>query len=211
MVCRFVPQQALALQSIGAASLAFLSAATASSTHAQSVTDDPTAWRPLIYADLQNPSPATATFADIWRDAIEQNNRKYLAKGDKRYAGGNAPAREAHFVIWSAKKSVVLSVLDTASGCTPFSTDQALGAIVKLCPVRIAQYQGATVKTSGGGKLCFLERQRSADSSDADPNRMGAYASYDIAAKTIRTGLMLDHRPVDGCSISIPLHSQGGE
>jgi hypothetical protein len=189
-------------------SLAVMTMALASNVDAQSLTADPAAWRSFAYTDLQNPSSTTATFADIWRDAIEENNRKYLARGDKRYAGGNAPAREAHFIIWSPAKSVVLSVLDTAAGCTPFATDQALGAIVKLCPVRITQYEGATVKTSGGGKLCFLERP----SLDAAPesSRAAAYASYDIATKTIRTGLMLDHKPLDGCSISIPLHRQEG-
>jgi hypothetical protein len=90
----------------------------ATSAYAQSLTPDPGAWRPMSYADLQKPSPHTATYLDIWKDAIEVNNRAYRARGDQRFSDGNAPATEAHFVIWSSTKSVVLSILNTVTGCT---------------------------------------------------------------------------------------------
>ncbi|MCP3477899.1 hypothetical protein NLM33_48380 (plasmid) [Bradyrhizobium sp. CCGUVB1N3] len=79
----------------GALCAAVFLLAQGSPTGAQTPTPNPGAWRPLSYADLQRTTPATATYADVWRDAIE-----------------------AHFVIWSPKKSVVLSVLDTALACT---------------------------------------------------------------------------------------------
>src|SRR3954468_12209492 len=90
----------------------------ATSLAAQTPTPDPGSWRPVSYADLQRPSSATATYADIWKDSIDDNNKAYVARGDTRFAAGNAPATEAHFVIWSPKKSVVFSVLDTATACT---------------------------------------------------------------------------------------------
>ncbi|MCP3468565.1 hypothetical protein [Bradyrhizobium sp. CCGUVB23] len=63
---------------------AVLLLAQGSPTGAQTPTPNPGAWRPLPYADLQRTTPATATYANIWRDAI-----------------GNTI--EAHFVIWSPK------------------------------------------------------------------------------------------------------------
>lgn len=49
---------------------------------AQTPTPSPEAWRPISYADLQRPSSATATYADIWKDAIDENNRTYSTRGD---------------------------------------------------------------------------------------------------------------------------------
>ncbi len=175
--------------------------------HAQTPTPDPGAWRPVSYADLQTAAPSTATYADIWKDAIEENNRAYLTRGDKRFASGNAPVTEAHFVIWSPTKSVVLSILDTAIGCTVHYLDRSVGAIVKKCPMRLAQYEGMAVRTLGGGKACFLEIQ-SPPKAGFDMIGSASYASYDIRTKTVRTGMIVNHKAVDGCSSSIPLYPQ---
>jgi hypothetical protein len=179
-----------------------------SSLSAQALTPDPAAWRPLSYVDLQAGSSATATYIDIWKDAIEANNRAYAAAGDKRYASGNAPATEAHFVIWSTQKSVVFSVLDTVDGCTSRYSDRAAGATVKLCPVRIAQYQGAIVNTIGGGKACFLELEPPSKGAVVDRTSSAAYAAYDVETKSIKTGMIVNHKAVDGCSMSFSLHPQ---
>lgn len=72
-------------------------------------------------------------------------------------------------------------------------------------PIRIAVYQGIQVSTLDGGRACFLELVGTAGTSRADPNRSVAYASYDVASRTIHTGLIVDHRAVDGCSMSIPV------
>ncbi|MFD2029334.1 hypothetical protein ACFSKM_01455 [Ancylobacter dichloromethanicus] len=105
----------------------------------------------MSYADLQQATADTATYADIWKDAIEDNNRAYLARGDTRYASANAPATEAHFVIWSARKAVVLSILNTATGCTLKEVQASARATIKLCPLRIAIYEGIQVRTLDGG------------------------------------------------------------
>ncbi|SDR63771.1 hypothetical protein SAMN05519103_09019 [Rhizobiales bacterium GAS113] len=174
---------------------------------AQTLTPDPGAWRPVAYADLQTMAPSTATYADIWKDAIEENNRAYLARGDTRFVSGYAPVTEAHFVIWSPTKSVVFSVLDTATGCTAHYVDRSVGAVVKKCPMRLAQYEGVPVRTLGGGKACFLEIQPP-PGAHFDATGSAAYASYDIGTKTIRTGMIVNHKAVDGCSSSIPLYPQ---
>jgi hypothetical protein len=179
-----------------------------SSPSAQTLTPDPGAWRPLSYADLQSGSSATATYVDIWKDAIGANNRAYAAAGDKHYLSRNAPTTEAHFVIWSPQKSVVFSVLDTANGCTTRYSDRAAGATVKLCPVRIAQYQGAIVSTIGGGKACFLELEPPPKGAVVDRTSSAAYAAYDIETKSIRTGMIVNHKAVDGCSMSFSLRPQ---
>ena len=196
----------IACRSAIASAILGLSIGTPRSVAAQSLTPDPGAWRPLSYSNLQHASTATATYIDIWKDEIDENNRAYIARGDRRYASANAPANEAHFVIWSTRKSVVLSILDTATGCVSHYADPSVHATVKLCPARIAQYQGATVHTSSGGKMCFLELQPSG--APADPTNSAAYAAYDIKTRTVKTGMIVNHKAVDGCSISIPLRPQ---
>lgn len=175
--------------------------------HTQSLTLDPGSWRPMSYANLQNSSPGTATYRDIWKDAIDINNRAYQARGDQRFNDGNAPATEAHFVIWSPKKSVVLSILNTVTGCTLKELRAAAGATVKLCPLRIAIYEGIQVRTLDGGYACFLELAAAVAGGSSDV-QAASYASYDVATKTVKTGLIIDHQPVDGCSQNIALNSQ---
>ncbi|WP_245270121.1 hypothetical protein [Nitrobacter hamburgensis] len=172
---------------------------------ARPLTPDPGAWRPMAYADLQRPSAQAATYLDIWKDAVDSNNRAYAAAGDRRFTAGNAPATEAHFVIWSTRRSVVLSVLDTAPGCTVKQVGVHAHATVKLCPTRVAIYEGIQVRTMDAGRSCFLEL---APGAPPDPAASVAYASYDVAARTLKTGMILDHRAVEGCSLDIPLHRQ---
>lgn len=178
----------------------------ASAATAQPLTPDPTTWRPLSFVDLRLSSPATRTYADIWRDLIEANNRAYEARGDLRFRGANAPVTEAHFVIWSTSKSVVVSILNTATGCTLKAVAAGARASVKLCPLRLAIYEGIAVRTLEGGQACFLELAALAAGEMREPDRAAAYASYEPATKTIRLGLIIDHRPVDGCSHAIPLY-----
>ena len=191
---------------VGSAALAMVALVIlAESALAQDITPDPQAWRPLSYADLRRPSAATRTYADIWKDAIDENNRIYLARGDTRFQDANAPAAEAHYVIWSARKSVVLSVLNTATGCALKEAHAATRATVKLCPLRLAIYEGVTVRTMDGGRACFLELAMRDASSSLEPNRAAAYGSYDPGARTVKLGLVIDGRAVDGCSVNIPL------
>ena len=173
---------------------------------AQELTPDPTAWRPLAYADLRQPSAATRTYTDIWKDALDENNRVYLTRGDSRFQTSNAPATEAHFVIWSTRKSVVLSILNTATGCALKEFHAAARATVKLCPLRVAIYEGVQVRTLDGGRTCFLELAAPPLGENADPSRAVAYGSYDPSTKVVRTGLVIDHRAIDGCSHEIPLY-----
>ncbi|MFC6495970.1 hypothetical protein [Ancylobacter dichloromethanicus] len=175
---------------------------TAVGIHAQSLTPDPAAWRPMSYANLQGPTPDTATYAEIWKDEIDKNNQLYRESGDRRFLGGNAPATEAHFVIWSRARSVVVSLLNTASGCVMKQGNRDAAARVKLCPMRVAIYEGVRVRTLDAGRGCFLEP---APGATLDPSASAPYASYDVATKTVKIGMLVAHQAVDGCSNSIPL------
>ena len=44
---------------------------------------------------------------------------------------------------------------------------------------------------------CYLEIDPAASS---DPNKNGSFAAYDTVAKTIKTGLIIDHQAVDECA-----------
>ena len=162
--------------------------------HTQSLTPDPGAWRPLSYANLQESSPQTETYLDIWKDAIDANNRAYKVRGDLRYSHGNAPVTEAHFVIWSPTKSVVLSILNTVTGCTLKEVRPAAGA--------------TQVRTLVGGRACFLELASPLAGKSTDPDQAVSYASYDVATKTVKTGVVIDHHALDGCSQNIALYPQ---
>jgi hypothetical protein len=166
----------------------------------QALTPDPGAWRPLAYANLQKPSKRDATYVDIWKDAIDANNSAYLAHGDRRYSGVNAPAIEAHFVIWSAKRSVVLSLLDTALGCSEKS--RSASAVVKLCPMRVAIYEGLRVGALDAGRGCFVEP---APGATINSSTSAAFAAYDAPARTLKIGVIVNSRAVDGCAFTIPL------
>ncbi|WP_260368489.1 hypothetical protein [Bosea spartocytisi] len=168
----------------------------------QALTPDPGAWRPLAYSDLQRPTPRSATYTDIWKDQIDANNEAYRVRGDRRFVDGNAPAIAAHFVIWSERRSVVLTVLNTALGCAPKLRESKVRAVVKLCPMRIAIYNGIRVETLDAGRGCYLEPEPGAN---IDPSASAAYGAYDVGSKRLKLGMVVNHQVVDGCSFNIPL------
>jgi len=171
----------------------------------QSAVADGRSWD--LAADVLRGS-ATAVTSDShlhrhWKDAIEENNRNYRARGDERFAAGNAPVTEAHFVIWSARRSVVLSALNTVTGCEVKSVDRVAHVTIKLCPLRMAVYEGVQVRTLEAGRACFLEPEAGAA---VDTTATAAYASYDVPTRTVKIGMIVNHAAVDGCSFNVPLH-----
>jgi hypothetical protein len=171
-----------------------------SAAFAQTLTPGPGEWRPLAYADLRKPTPRDATFVDIWKEAIDAEDRGQTGRGDRRFARAPALAIEAHFVIWSPARSVVLSVLDTTLDCSVKPRDPETRAVVKLCPMRVAIYDGLRVRTMDAGRGCFLESEP-----NASLGISAAYGAYDVASRTLKIGMIVNHRPVDGCSFNVPL------
>ncbi len=166
---------------------------------------DSGAWRPLAYSQLRRPAARSATYVDIWADRIAANNESYRARGDQRFADGNAPATEAHFVVWSAKRSVVLTILNTALGCKEKARDPNTGIVIKLCPMRIAIYDGLQVRTMEAGRACLIEPPAG---TTLDPNMAAVYGAYDVTRKALKIGLVVSGRAIDGCAFNVPLRRQ---
>lgn len=182
----------------GGAQLAFmLLVASVAISPAQELTANPGAWRPLVRADLATEKPDNLTYIDIWKDVLAANNRAYDAKGAARTPGENAPATDAHIVIRSAERTIVLSTIDAATVCKPSS----FAVSVKMCPTRLVIFEGPVGKTKDLPSSCYLEIN---SATTPDLNAYGAYAAYDTITKTIKLGLILDHRPIDECARFIP-------
>lgn len=171
----------------------------------EELTPHPENWRPIVYRDLQIPGPEDRVYVDLWADAIQSNNRRYLAAGDRRYAAGNAPVREAHVTVRGGNKVALLSILDTATGCVAVTRDTAKNVSVKMCPMRLSFWNGskATIKEAKG---CYLEPGSREEHFTADPSYAVSYVSYDTAAKSIKLGVILAHRAVEQCSQTVTLY-----
>lgn len=171
------------------------------------LTPNPEQWRPVVYRDLQIPGPTDRPFADLWGDLIAKNNRRYAIGGDTRYAVGNAPVREAHFIVRGGEKLALLSVLDTATGCKRIATDVASNITVKMCPMRLAFWRSGqgTIRQAEG---CYLEPGTRPANFTPDPKFAVSYASYDVSTKSIRLGVILAHRAIEKCSQIVPLYPQ---
>ena len=165
-------------------------------------------WRPMVYSDLRLVSNTTKTYADIWADKITANNKSYAAAGDNRFAVGNAPASEAHFVVRSPVKVVVASILNTVAGCTVIRTDLPMRVSVKRCALRLAIYSSGANSVSDAGTACFIEYGKLPTNMTPDQSRNAAYAAYDVVSRTIKTGLVLGGQALDECSINIPVPGQ---
>jgi hypothetical protein len=118
-----------------------------------------------------------------------------------RAPGENAPAMDAHVVIRSPQRTIVLTTLDTEAGCKPGPFPKSAGVTVKICPTRLVIFEGALSSTKNLPPSCYLE----VDSAiSPDPNADASYAAYDTITKTIKIGLIVNHRPVDECARFIP-------
>lgn len=171
------------------------------------LTPNPEQWRPVVYRDLQIPGPTDRPFADLWSDMIAKNNRRYAIGGDTRYAVGNAPVREAHFIVRGGDKLALLSVLNTATGCKTIATDVTSNIAVKMCPMRLAFWRSrqGTIRQAEG---CYLEPGARPANFAPDPKFAVSYASYDVSTKSIRLGVILAHRAIEKCSQIVPLYPQ---
>lgn len=173
----------------------------------QELTPHPESWRPIVYRDLQIPAPEDRAYVELWADVIQSNNRRYLAAGDRRYALGNAPVREAHVVVRGGDKAALLSILDTATDCAAVARDPGRNISVKMCPMRLALWNGsrAIIREAKG---CYLEPGSRERSFTPDPSYAASYVSYDVATQSIRLGVILAHRAVEQCSQTVPLYSK---
>lgn len=191
--------------------LGFAVATVTSAGHAQAAGLD---WRHLVYADLRLVGAANRPQAELWADKIEANNDHYARLGDRRFAGGNAPAVAAGFVVRSPERVVMLSLLNTASQCRTLQADARLRVAIRSCPMRLAIYETAGGENPGGqvldaGSACVLEYADPARALASD-REAGAYAAYDPVSRSIRLGVILSGRAVPGCDLAVPVPRRGG-
>jgi hypothetical protein len=177
----------------------------ATAPQAQELTPHPENWRPIVYRDLQIPGPQDRIFADLWADLIQSNNQRYLAAGDRRFLLGNAPVREAHVLVRGGEKVALLSILDTASHCVALVRDPSNTVSVKMCPMRLAVWNGASTSLREA-KGCYLEPDARQQTPAAHPPYAASYISYNVVSKSIRLGVILARRVVDRCSQTVPLY-----
>lgn len=169
---------------------------------AQELTSNPGAWRPLIHSDLRTELPDNLTYFDIWKDAIVANNQAHDAKGAARAAGENAPASDAHIVVRSPLRTIVLTTLDTELACKSGPFPGSPGVTIKLCPTRLVIFEGVLSTKKELSPSCYLEID---SAMSPDPDADGSYAAYDVANRTIKTGLVVDHKVIDECARFVPI------
>ncbi len=172
---------------------------------AEEPTPHPENWRPIVYRDLQIPGPEDRVYVDLWADRIQSNNRRYIAAGDRRYAVGNAPVREAHVVVRGGDRVALLSILDTATNCIPLAKDPVANISIKMCPMRLAFWTGSQA-TITEAKGCYLEPGPKPANFTSDPSYAVSYVSYEVATKSIKLGVILAHRALTQCSQTVPLY-----
>jgi hypothetical protein len=171
-------------------------------------------WRHLVHADLRLVGEVQWPHAELWADKLAANNDHYARLGDRRFAGGNAPAVAAGFVVRSPERVVMLSLLNTVSQCRTLQADARLRIAIRRCPMRLAIYETAGDKKTGGqvldaGSACVLEHADPARALAPD-REAGAYAAYDPVSRSIRLGVILSGRAVPGCDLAVPVPRQGG-
>lgn len=199
------PRSKFLVPKLQRALLAMATSAASAAALAQELTPHPENWRPIVYRDLQIPGAEDRIYVDLWADVIQSNNRRYLAAGDRRYAVGNAPVREAHVVVRGGDRAALLSILDTATGCAAVTENPGGKILVKMCPMRLALWNGtkATIREAKG---CYLEPRAKEGIFTGDPSYATSYASYDVATKSIRLGVIVAHHAVEQCSQTVPLY-----
>jgi hypothetical protein len=135
------------------------------------------------------------------KDALVANNKAFEAKGSTLVGGRNAPASDAHVVVRGSARTIVLTTLDTESGCEPAEFSYPADVTIKICPTRLVVFEGAVANTTELPANCYLESE---PKSSAAPNDAASYAAYDTITKTIKIGLIVNHRAIDECVRFIP-------
>ena len=173
---------------------------------AETFTADPEAWRPVYYSDLRFPTGEGLSYASIWQDKLDENNTQAQSDAvspNTSYAVGNHEAKEWHFTINFQTKLVALTVLNTPVGCTDEIASPSLGTKIRVCPMRVATFEGDHYSVIDGAG-CYLER--AADRGLEDSTATAAYVSYDIDLRAFKTRFTVAHVEIPQCALTIPLH-----
>jgi hypothetical protein len=173
---------------------------------AETFTADPEAWRPVYYTDLRFPTGEGQSYASIWQDKLDENNSQAQSDAvslNTSYAVGNHNAKEWHFTVNFQTKLVALTVLSTPEGCTEEIVSPSLGTQIRVCPMRVATFEGDHYSVIDGAG-CYLEK--TADRGVEDSTANAAYVSYDINLRAFKTRFTVAHVEIPRCAQTIPLH-----
>jgi hypothetical protein len=176
---------------------------------AQTFTSDPGAWRPVAYADLLFPTGEAEAYASLWRDQLDESNKRLASSlpqdraANTSFAVGNRRASEWHFSINFQRKLVTLTVLDTPVVCSDEYPSPSPGARIKVCPFRLVTFEGDHYSVVNGA-ACFVEKQPGGPIEDSTATV--TYAAYDVATRSIRLRYTVAHQEIGQCAQSVPLH-----
>ena len=168
---------------------------------------NPADWVAATYTDFAVEDEANAPYFDVWRNEIGLNNEAAAAKGIVIPAGYQAPLAEAHWALHSAPTIAAVTILNAGCDSTPvFSNAEG---VVTLCPTRTVLWTGPIRNIKDQPKSCFLKMLASAAPFPANSSfaraRTGMFMSYDIATRSIKTGVIVDNKVLDACSHYLPL------
>ena len=167
------------------------------------LTPDPKAWRPLVETDLGLPGPEARIYAGIWSDILALNNERLRKAGVSSRLIGNLGARERHVTVRNEQRTVVLTILEAPGVCTRKPGPNLAGRTLMDCPLRLVLFEGERT-TIREGVGCALSFEASAARPSGD-RRDGTYASYDIATKSIRLGLLIGGIAREECAKIVPI------
>ena len=179
----------------------------------ESFTPDPERWRPVAYSDLRLPRGEAESYASIWQDLLDESNSKPppaplpgrpLPDPSLSYAVGNRGASEWHFTINFQTKLAALTVLDTPNVCTDEYPSAATAVKIKVCPMRLAMFEGDHYALVIDGAACFLEKQPDAPIEDSSATR--TEVSYDVTVRAFKIRYTVSHMEIPQCAQTVPLH-----
>ncbi len=179
----------------------------------ESFTPDPERWRPVPHSDLRLPRGEEESYASIWQDRLDESNSKPppaplpgrpLPDPSLSYVVGNRGASEWHFTINFQTKLAALTVLDTPNVCTDEYPSAATAVKIKVCPMRLAMFEGDHYALVIDGAACFLENQPDAPIEDSSATR--TEVSYDVTVRAYKIRYTVSHMEIPQCAQTVPLH-----
>lgn len=179
-------------------------------------TADPERWRPVVYTDLMFPRGESEAYASIWQDRLDESNAKPpppLLPGQRpeaprmSYAVGNRGAQEWHFSANFQTKLVALSVLYTPSVCTDEYPSPSPGTRIKVCPMRLATFEGSQYAITDGA-ACYLLRTGQGPVEDSTATM--TQASYDANLRAFKIRYTVSHTDIAQCAQTVPLRPSNG-
>lgn len=164
-------------------------------------------WFPFTYSDLQPLNLSKQPYKNAWRDLILKNNAFYTTRHDIRFAFGNAPATEAHFLIEAKSQSriLIVTVLNSVEACEVLAQDPSTKTTLKYCPIRLLMQDHENHKLQDAGNGCLVEYGAPSYSTPVDFQRNAMFARYELADNSLKLDIRFQGALQDRCATTISL------